>query len=222
MKMKRTIGLAAAVLAALVLPLATSAAKSPKSDDLTIAVKPNPVIFGQKVTVSGKLKGTLHSAVPVTLQEKPAPFTDDFEAVATATTATNGDYSFGGVKPSLNTRYRVVTTLAPPAASVEVLVPVQIKVVLRLSDYTPVAGQRVRFHGTAAPQHDGRLVYIQRQTATGKWRTVARTALRDAGTDFSKFSRSMRVRRDSTYRARVFHDADHADGTSRVKRAYVH
>jgi hypothetical protein len=45
--------------------------------------------------------------------------------------------------------------------------------------------------------------------------------LKDAGSEFSKFSKRGRVWRDTAYRARVFHDSDHADGTSGRKRANV-
>jgi hypothetical protein len=92
---------------------------------------------------------------------------------------------------------------------------------LHLSDRTPRRGQRVRFYGTAAPEHDGRAVYIQKLTATG-WRGVTHTFLKDAGTELSKYSKRIRVRRNGTYRARVYHRLDHADGTSRSRRAIVH
>jgi hypothetical protein len=95
-------------------------------------------------------------------------------------------------------------------------------VVLRVSDRTPRAGQRVRFYGTAAPQHDGRTVRLQRQTSTGSWTTVARTSLRDAGDERSSFSHRMRVRRDGVYRARVYRDANHATGTSGSKTLDAH
>ena len=79
----------------------------------------------------------------------------------------------------------------------------RIKVVQRVSDRTPRAGQRVRFFGTAAPQHDGRNVTIQRQTPTGTWKTVARTRLQDAGDERSKFGHRLRVRRDAIYPGHV-------------------
>jgi hypothetical protein len=206
----------------LTVPLTSLAAPPvPSTGDLTISAEPTAVTYGRITTVSGKLKQTpLRSNVPITLEDNPAPYTRGFERLATTTTDKNGDYTFSGVRPLLNTRYRT-TALSAQAASSELLVQVRIKVVLRLDDRTPLPGQRVRFFGTAAPDHDGRLVYIQRRTRTGRWKTVARTALQDAGTEFSQFSRRIRVRRDTTYRARVFHDSDHADGTSRPKRANV-
>jgi hypothetical protein len=197
------------------------AAKPPAAGNLTIGAAPNPIVYNASTVISGKLKGKVKSSIPVALVGNEAPFTGGYDPVATTTTDGKGDYRFSGVRPLLNTRYHV-STAVPPETSADVLVQVRIKVVLRLSDNTPRKGQRVRFYGTAAPDHDGRLVYIQRQSSTGKWRTLARTALGDAGSEFSKFSRRMRVRRSATYRARVFHDSDHADGTSRSKHATVH
>jgi hypothetical protein len=211
------------VLAVLALLASQPAAQDPPptSGQLTISASPNPITFGRATTVSGRLKkGAVKAAVPVTLQENPAPFTAGFQNVATTATDTDGKYSFTDVQPEQNTRYRTKTAV-PDATSAELLVEVRIKVVLRLSDRTPLRGQRVTFSGTASPEHDGRLVYIQRRTRTGNWRTVRRTVLKDAGSEFSTFSRGIRIRRDTTYRAKVFHDSDHADGTSRRKRANV-
>jgi hypothetical protein len=153
--------------------------------------------------VSGRLKkGPVRAAVPVTLQENPAPFAGGFTDVATSATDADGRYRFEDVQPELNTRYRTRTAV-PDATSAELLVEVRIKVVLRLSDRTPLRGQLVTFSGTASPEHDGRLVFIQRRTRTGNWKTVRRTVLRDAGSEFSTFSKQIRVRRDTTYRAKV-------------------
>ena len=96
------------------------------------------------------------------------------------------------------------------------------RVSLRLSDSTPRRGQLVRFSGSVAPAHDGRVVYIQRRTSTGAFRTVGRTTLADAGTSRSVFSRRMRVRSDGVYRARVLGDPDHETGTSATRTATVH
>jgi hypothetical protein len=212
---------------AIVLPVfaglaAQAASAPPGKSDLTISAKPLTITFGQATTISGKVKGPLKDPNAVTLQRNPYPFTDGlFEDAGTTLSAANGDYAFTGVRPGSNTRYRT-TALVPPQASAEVEVQVRIKVTLHLSDRTPRAGQRVRFYGTAAPQHDGRTVRIQRQTQTGAWKTVRRTLLRDAGDARSKFSRRVRVTRDAVYRARVYHDADHATGTSGRKSVDAH
>jgi hypothetical protein len=219
--MKRIVLLAAIVFPVFAALASQAASAPPGKGDLTISAKPLTITFGQATTVSGKAKGPLNDPITVTLQQNPYPFTDGFEDAGTTLTANNGNYAFSGVRPALNTRYRA-TTLVPPQTSGEVEVHVRIKVVLRVSDRTPRAGQRVRFYGTAAPQHDGRTVRIQRQTQTGAWKTVARTLLRDAGDVRSSFSRRRRVGRDGVYRARVYQDADHATGTSARKSVDVH
>jgi hypothetical protein len=218
--MKRIVLLTTILVPVFVALAAQASSAPPGNADLTISAKPATITFGQATTVAGKVKGPKDPIV-VTLQQNPYPFTDGFEGAGTTLSAKNGDYAFSGVRPALNTRYRV-TTLVPPQTSSEVEVLVRIKVVLRVSDRTPRAGQRVRFYGTAAPQHDGRTVRLQRQRATGSWKTVARTSLRDAGDERSRFSRRMRVRRDGVYRARVYRDTNHATGTSGRKSVDVH
>ena len=94
------------------------------------------------------------------------------------------------------------------------------KVTLRTNKATVARGRRVRFSGTVAPEHDGRAVFIQLKKR-GVWKTVKGTVLKDAGSEFSKFSKKIRVRRSGTYRAKVFHDSDHLDGTSNKTRVNV-
>jgi plastocyanin len=98
----------------------------------------------------------------------------------------------------------------------------RIRVTLGVSDSTPRRGQRVRFSGSARPQHDGRLVYIQKRTRRGTYRTIARTRLRDAGASRSRYSRRLRIFRGGVFRARVLGDGDHRTGTSRTRRLVVH
>jgi SdiA-regulated len=91
-------------------------------------------------------------------------------------------------------------------------------VTLKLSDRTPRTGGRVRFFGTVSPALDGEPLLIQRRTRRGSFQTVARTTLRDAGDRRSKFSRRLRVFRDSVFRARVAASEHHLAGTSARKR----
>jgi hypothetical protein len=207
---------AAALL--VVVAVASSAPKPPAG--ITIAAQNNPIVFGSSTRIAGKITGTDKSNVSVRLQQKPYPFTGDWQAVATTTTVATGAYNFLGVGPRVATLYRV-SAGSVKAVSKELPLSVRIKVALRLSDSTPSRGERVRFSGPSAPAHDGGEVRIQRRTFTGRWKTVKVTTLKDAGTELSRFSTRIRVRRDGTYRARVTHDADHADGISRPKRANV-
>jgi hypothetical protein len=204
-----------------IVAVASSAPKPSPNVGITITAQKNPIVFGSSTRIAGKVTGTSKSNVSVRLEQKPHPFTGDWQGVSTTTTVATGDYSFASVGPRVNTLYRVVGAGSLKAVSKELRLNVRIKVALRLSDSTPSRGERVRFSGPAAPEHDGSEVLIQRRTFTGRWRTVKRTTLKDAGTELSRFSTRIRVRRDGTYRARIPHDADHADGLSRSKRANV-
>jgi hypothetical protein len=203
-----------------IVAVASSAPKPSPAVGITIAAQKNPIVFGSSTRIAGKVTGTKKANTSVRLEQKAPPFTGDWQAVATTTTVATGDYNFPGVGPRVNTLYRVRAG-SLKAVSKELLLKVRIKVALRLSDSTPSRGERVRFSGPAAPEHDGSPVLIQRRTFAGRWRTVKSTTLKDAGTELSRFSTRIRVRRDGTYRARIPHDAEHADGLSRSKRANV-
>jgi hypothetical protein len=218
--MRRALATCAVLALALAVPV-LSPAQPGQGGQLGIQARPDTITFGQSTTISGKLRGRDNENVATVLQENPHPYTGGFQNVATTTTDSNGDYSFR-VAPNRNTRYRVVAQRTPAETSDEVFVQVRIRVSIRLSDSTPRRGALVRFSGSAAPEHDGRLARIQRRTSTGDFRTVARTALRDAGDERSTYSRRLRVRRDGVYRVLVPADGDHATGTSRARTIRVH
>jgi plastocyanin len=94
------------------------------------------------------------------------------------------------------------------------------KVTLKVSDATPDPGDRVRFFGTVRPAQDGRLVQLQRRVGRS-YRTVAKIKLTDAGSSRSKFSKRIRVLKDSVFRARLSADSAHAAGASGTKRVNV-
>jgi hypothetical protein len=218
----RMLGLLVALAATAALPLG-AAAQKPPDNTVTLGAAPSPITFGNPTTLSGRVTGPDHAGLAVTLRADPFPVGGADSVVATATTDANGDFQFAGIMPDRNTRYTARAKTSPPVESAVVDVLVRIRVSLRLDDSTPRAGQRVRFSGSAAPQHDGSVVRIQRRRATGSWKTVALTLLRDAGEVRSRYSRRVRVRSDGTYRARVIAvDGDHRSGTSRRRTVDVH
>jgi plastocyanin len=95
------------------------------------------------------------------------------------------------------------------------------EVTFKVSNLNPRAGQRIRLFGLVRPELDGEPVQIQRRTRAGSFKTVARTTLRDAGEDRSKFARRIRVFRDSVFRARVPPDSARESATSRRRRVDV-
>ena len=190
--------------------------------------KPNPVVFGSNTKLSGRLSGGGNSGATVRLEvDDTRPYGDAYRPATTAagaritTTSDNaGRFEFT-LKPAVNSQYRAVAQTSPPVTSAGHLVLVRPLVGLILSDSTPAAGTLVRFRGTVRPQHDGATAYIQRRSSSGRWGTVARTTLRDAGDVYSRYSRRIRIRSDGSYRVKIAGDADHVNGFSRVRRVDV-
>ena len=211
--------------AALLVPAAPAAADhnpnhTPGGSNATtisaLDARPNPVAFGTTTELSGRLSGDARGGVTVRLEaDSTRPYGDAYTQISTATTDQSGRFAFVP-KPPVNTQYRVVAQASPPVTSAPRLVLVRTRVGLIVSDRTPRTGSLVRFRGTVRPAHDGATAAIQRRSGTGRWVTVARTRLTDAGTDVSRYSRRIRVRRDGTYRVKVVGDADHVNGFSRV------
>lgn len=189
---------------------------------VTVQAKPGIVLFGGATVLSGRVSGAKAGVVIRLEEDNSRPYGDSYKATgATATTANNGAYTLS-VKPLLNTQYRVVAQAAPPVTSAATLVRVRIRVGLNLSDSTPRRGSLVRFSGTATPAHDGRTVSIQKRSPTGRFVTVSRTTLRDAGDARSTYSRRLRVSRDGVYRVKIAGDTDHINGFSRMRNVRVH
>jgi hypothetical protein len=208
--------------AALAVPAAQAAKpppKPPKGATLTVAVAPNPLVFGHVATVSGKLGGPSNNGITVRLQSMPYPYTGAWIARATKVTAASGAYAFS-VAPDRSTRFRVATVTSPAVTSGYVALGVAWQVGLKASTSTPSRGARVRFSGAVHPAHPGGTVLLQKRTATG-FKTVSRTTLRAATSSFSSYSLSIRVSSSATYRVRVPGDGAHLAGTSRSRSLTV-
>jgi hypothetical protein len=185
--------------------------------NFTITARPSPIAFGAATTVSGKLTGPTAGGQQLTLAEDPFPYGDGYTNVATATAASNGNYTFPRQFPTSNRNYRVSTATAQVFTGVRVMMRVSFVV----GDSTPNRGQRVGFTGFVAPKHDGRTVLIQRRSATGAWGTVKRTLLKATTGNRSRYSTSLVIRRTGTYRVRAGADGDHLTGTSRTRTLTV-
>jgi hypothetical protein len=214
--MRRSAATSLVLLIAAAVPVTAGATHKPghgapgPTESLTIEAKPNPIVYGGAVTISGRLVSSDNTAKNVILESDPFPY-DVFVNDGSVATNAGGQYSFTE-RPGVNTRYRVRQgNLLSPV----VTVLVRIRLGLRVSDRTPDRGERVRFYGRACPEHVGALVRVQRRLP-GRWVTVARTRTRDA-TGCSRYSRRVRVFRDGTYRATVAGDEDHARGISRTR-----
>jgi len=199
--------------------VATAAPKPrPPSPALSLNTSTTHVVYGSALTVFGSLTGTGNANAAVTLQQAPFPYTR-YTNLASGRTNAAGAYSFGGIRPGLDTRYRV---RARRATSANKLVFVRYRVSLSVSDSTPKRGQRVRFSGVVSPAANGRLLLIQRRGRDGVFRTVGRTTLLPRTATSVRFSLSKRIFSNGTYRAHIGADASHEPGNSRTRFLRVH
>lgn len=187
--------------------------------DVTVKASSTTVTFGRSVTFTGQVKNA-PAGTAVEVWENPHPYTGGFKNTGRAGVVDpTGNYTVTGVKPQRHTQYKVIARTSPPVESSQVFIQVRLRVSLRLSDSTPRRGTRVRFYGTVAPAHAGKLVSIQRRARNGSYVTVARTRTSSTST----YSRRVRVRSTGVYRVVVqAADQDHLDGTSRSRTIRVH
>lgn len=183
---------------------------------LTIAARPNPVVWGSTTALTGSLRSNTAN-VRVILQSRTFSPRGTFANISSTTTDRRGDYRFVP-KPRVNTVYRVLTDTQPVGGSVELLVRVRTRVGVRTSRSVVRAGRLVRFSGLVFPRHNGRRAYVQRRSPTGRWVTLARPTQRSFNAASSRYTRRIRVRRTGVYRVKVNGHADHATGYSRRVR----
>lgn len=214
---KLAIGVAASLVLALLILAPSATAK-------TVVQKPkssaNPVTYGKSVQITGSLNGNPSANLPISLQANAFPFAG-YVDIAVAITSGTGAYAFT-VTPLINTRYRIVSTSPPPETGDEILQVVNQKISFRVSDRTPKRRASVRFYGSVTPARDGAIVYIQKRTTTGSFRTVTRTRLVDGGDFLSRYSRRIRVSRNGVYRVVIPATPSLGAGTSATRSLRVH
>jgi hypothetical protein len=217
---------ALALALALALAPAAAAQKPPKppkgGSAVSLDAKPTIIVHGSATTLSGRVAGPTVAGLAVRLEaDTTRPYGDGYRPTGlVAMTTTSGAYSLA-VKPLLNTQYRAIAQTSPRVTSPPKLVLVRFRVGLKLSDSTPRRGSLVRFSGSVFPARDGRIAHIQKRSPTGRFVTVARTTLRDAGDARSSYNRRVRVYRDGVYRVKVPGDSQNINGFSRLRRITV-
>jgi plastocyanin len=90
-----------------------------------------------------------------------------------------------------------------------------LKVTLKASDTTPLAGKRVRLFGVVTPARDGAKLLIQKRVKRGKFKTIAATRLHAAAGDKSTYSLKLKLSKDVVLRAKV------ADSVSKPRKLDV-
>ena len=188
----------------------------------SIGVAPNPqtTVFGSNTVLSGQLTGPQNAGVTVTLQQKPFPFTGNFQNLTTAPTDNAGNFSFT-VMPALNTQYQVQARTNPRVTSPVTTVNVAYATSMKTKSKRVSHGKRVKFSGVVLPAHDGALVLIEKRSRSGVYKTIAKTVLRHSTLPQSTYSRNVRLHRSGTFRVHVIGDASRSDGFSVAKKIKV-
>jgi hypothetical protein len=185
-----------------------------------IGLDPFAITYGQAASVSGQLTG--HAVrQPLVLQGAPFPF-QAFADVARGASGADGRYSFA-VAPPITMRYQVSSATDRSVASGIVHLTVSQQVDAAISDSTPRRGQLVRFSGAVGPGNPGAVAYIQRRVpVSGRFRTIKRTHLLDAGLTSSVFTTHVRIRHTGLYAVRVRATHYNAQGYSGLIAIHVH
>jgi hypothetical protein len=133
-----------------------------QNPSLTIASSADPISYGQPVMISGVLAGAT-TPQTVTLEARTVR-QRGFAPVAEVSTGSGGAYSFPAQTPVNNTLYRVKGAGQKSAVLYEGVKDV---LTAEVSASTVQAGQTLEFKGTVTPEHNGHVVYLERENAGG-------------------------------------------------------
>ena len=187
---------------------------------LTLESAPNPVPYKRPAILRGTLSGTNNDSRPIVLQANPFPYTQGFQTITNAQlTSAEGAFAFPLLEVPLNTQYRVLIPDKPEIQSPIVSVGVAVRVSTNVSrQRLRRSGGRVRFFGRVSPARPGAQVAIQK-LRRGNWITVAGTITRSAGSAFSRYGKTIRIRRGGNYRVFVSNlDGNYVSNAGRTVR----
>jgi hypothetical protein len=130
---------------------------------VTIAATPDPIVYGQSVTIGGTLTGAT-SGQTVTLLARTV-HQHGFAQVAQITTSSTGAYTFPAQTPANSTYYKVEGDGKSSAVLFEA---VKYALTAEASPTSLMEGQLVTFSGKVAPTplRPGHVIYLERQNAS--------------------------------------------------------
>jgi hypothetical protein len=166
-----------------------------------LAGAPNPVIFGNPFFVEGNLSGTGAGNREIVLQANPYPYTQGFKTVGNPeVTTSSGSFSFPYVGLFLNTQLRVTTVTGSPSVTSPTLLE---NVAVRVSLHIHRARRRgyYKVYGTVSPAEVGALVGFDQLKQGNRYVVVNGTVVHAGNSTVSVFSRIVRLKRHTLYRA---------------------
>ena len=165
----------------------------------------NPIVAnGRSVTISGVLSR------PGTMTPEPAtsvslfahvPGQTPFKEITTATTGSDGSYSFAGVKSSANELYQVRTTFAPHRYTAVLFEGVQDVVTMQPSSQTSTVNGHITLTGSVSPDKAGHVIYLEKLGNDDNWHIVEVRFVNSAST--FRFGWTFGTAGAKTFRARI-------------------
>ena len=95
-----------------------------------------------------------------------------FREVSSASTGSDGSYSFANLESTTNELYQVRTTFAPHRHSAVLFEGVQDVVSMTASSMSSTVDGTITFSGNVSPDKVGHAIYLQKQGSDGDWHTV--------------------------------------------------
>ena len=152
----------------------------------TIQTSDPVVANAQAVTISGVLDSpgttTPEPGTSVSLFAKLPGSAGPYSELTTATTGTDGSYSFPNVQSSTNELYLVRTTFAPRRHTAVLFQGVQDVVTMTPSSSTSTVNGHITFTGSVSPDKGGHVIYLQKLGKDGDWHTVEARFVDNAST----------------------------------------
>jgi hypothetical protein len=164
---------------------------------------PNPVRYGDPVSVSGVIVGSNAAGAQVSLFGRAFPFTDPFTQFGNTVVAdANGNYLFILSSVLSTAQFEVRGSTNPAFTSSIQTLNVASKLGLKAPGKVR-KGNRARFHGIVAPAQDGIVVEIQKLQHDGTFARFALTTLTHRDDGRSNYSVRKRLLRRGVFRAVV-------------------
>jgi hypothetical protein len=158
-----------------VLTYEISQAQNPQ---LTIEGAPDPVVFGQRVTIAGTLAGMPNTVVTLLAHAAGQPFV----SVAATKTDAAGNYTMPAQSPVSSTFYEVSGAGRLSSVLYE---GTRDLLTAQVSASTVAAGGALTFSGAVAPDHNGHIIYLERKDVRSGEFHVVQVALIGPGSTYS-------------------------------------
>ena len=156
---------------------------------ISLALNPSRVVWGQNLTVVGRINGTGVGGIRVALERQAFPFQSSFSEVASKTASSKGTFSFNVASLFETTRYRVVTRTRAPVSSAIRTASSAVRVGIRSNR---IGRRRARIQGAIWPNVPNGRVSLQKRSPRGRWATVKRTAATPLDANRSRYRFTVR------------------------------